>query len=329
MALRVVCGTRKGDGKQHRKPKSEATASSDPPTPLASTEPVAPRVTNNSLLPVRQQIKYVKAVQAMAKKPPTKVAQTYRKKAVSSVEYRETKEERLKEIAELSKKEAENFALSALYNTSSKSTPPILLVDVYNVLHKREDTKSFIESGDLWGARELLLEDLGEYSSYRGIRVIAAVDAMGGPTVGTLQQVLMSNGVTVAYCGDREADTYIEEQASVWLQKGHSQVIIATDDQLVKTSVDAQRRADGSRATVWVVPVSGLLNDIKRAKKSMLENLADVSLQTGLMSGILGARVRRKNPEQYNSLQQLRSKIAAKQQSEYLNSIAKNNKNLL
>jgi predicted RNA-binding protein with PIN domain len=91
--------------------------------------------------------------------------------------------------------------------------------------------------GDLSTARDVLLRDLGEYAKHRGVLVVAAVDAIGGPAQGVVEEKLIT-GVIVAYCGDQEADSYIQSQVKVWLDRGHPQVIVATNDNLQRISID-------------------------------------------------------------------------------------------
>ncbi|KAL4529354.1 hypothetical protein Ndes2526A_g04147 [Nannochloris sp. 'desiccata'] len=325
------------DGKQKRL-KSEVNAKSEEKLAgqngnRAAPTPSPPRVEINSLMGVRTQIRILregkKTEASSYRKPP--VPQTYRKETKAPEEYRQERAAAEAISVELSKNESKNFALSKLYKTAESATntklgvsttsvavlpPPVLLVDGYNVLYKWERTSALMKNnayssdGNGGGggleidiARDILIEALGVYSQTNGVRVIVAFDAMHGSATGIEEQIL-STGVTVAYTGNCEADSFIEAQVDFWLQKRHPYVVVATSDVAQKAVVDSKTGPD-KRQIVFVVPASGLCKDIEATEKRLEQQLMDLAMQP-VARGILGSAVKFKDKTAFSKMQKMR-----------------------
>lgn len=320
---RVPTYARKGDGKQ-RRPKSDADKklAESGQNGVAPSPPPPPRVDVNSLIEMRKQIRIAKEIKqieasAFRRKPP--VFNTYRKESKEPEEYRQERAAAEAITAELSKNESKNFALSKLYKTAESTTttklglsatsvnvlpPPVLLVDGYNVLHKWDRTASLMADGNqMDAARDILIEALGVYSHTNGVRVIVAFDAMNGSTTGIDEQIL-STGITVAYTGNCEADSFIEAQVDVWLQWRHPYVVVATSDIAQKAVVDSKTGPD-KRQIVFVVPASGLCKDIEATEKRLEQQLRDLEMRP-VARGILGSAVKFKNQSTFSTMQRMR-----------------------
>ena len=319
---RVSTYARKGDGKQ-RRPKSDADTkiTEGGQNSIAPTPPPPPRVDVNSLMDMRKQIriaKEIKQIEASAFRRKTPVINTYRKESKEPEEYRQERAAAEAITAELSKNESKNFALSKLYKTAETTTttklglsatsvnvlpPPVLLVDGYNILHKWDRTASLMADGNLDAARDTLIDSLGVYSHTNGVRVIVAFDAMNGSTTGIDEQIL-STGITVAYTGNCEADSFIEAQVDVWLQRKHPYVVVATSDIAQKAVVDSKTGPD-KRQIVFVVPASGLCKDIEATEKRLEQQLRDLEMRP-VARGILGSAVKFKNQSTFSTMQRMR-----------------------
>jgi len=329
------------DGKQKR-PKSDLNAKPDGKlvgnrAAAAAAQPPPPRVEVNSSMGVRTQIRILrdlKKLEATAyRKPPA--PQTYRKETKAPEEYRQERAAAEAVTVELSKNESKNFALSKLYKTAESTTaskrgistthiavlpPPVLVVDGYNVLHTwartstlmKNNTNGIDGNGNSSGgggsieidiARDILIEALGVYSQTNGVRVVVAFDAMQGSAIGIEEQIL-STGVTVAYTGNCEADSFIEAQVDFWLQKRHPYVVVATSDIAQKAVVDSKTGPD-KKQIVFVVPASGLCKDIEATEKRLEQQLHDLALQP-VARGILGSAVKFKNKTAFSKMQKMR-----------------------
>jgi len=329
------------DGKQ-RRPKSSLNAKPEgkvnDQNDKGAAAPPPPRVSVNSRMGVKTQIRILREVKKAEatsyRKAP--VPQTYRKETKAPEDYRQEKAVAEAKAVELSKNESKNFALSKLYRTAELTTssklglstassvavlpPPVLLVDGYNILHKWERTAALMKSngyasdgnGDGGGggrgddieiARDILIEALGVYSQTNGVRVIVAFDAMQGSATGIEEQIL-STGVTVAYTGNCEADSFIEAQVDFWLQKRHLYVVVATSDVAQKAVVDSKTGPD-KKQLVFVVPASGLCKDIEATEKRLEQQLEDIAMQP-VSRGILGSAIKFKNKTAFSKMQKMR-----------------------
>lgn len=277
-----------------------------------------PRIDPNSLIPVRKQIRYVKAMKSAVAKTAyraPKAPQTYRKETKSAEEYRQIRLKAEKEAEILSKKESKNFALRNLYNTDAKLYPgqsmkrrhiPVLLVDGYNVLHVWRRTKELMEEGELEEAREILIHSLEVYSKMNGVRVVVAFDAMHN-TMGNhgVTETLLDSGVTVVFCGDKEADSFISLQARSWVERGCPQVVVATNDATLQVAVQSnQTRAP--QQVCFTVPSSGLINDMEGTEKRALAQVGDSGTPDLCL---LECVVQSKDPGTFSALQDLRQSL--------------------
>ena len=301
------------------KKKSGGGKGSGSPTPGGgSLETPPPRVDPNSLISVRQQIRYVKAMKTAMSKTAyraPKAPQTYRKETKTAEEYKQIRLEAEKEAALLSKKESKNFALRKLYNTNSKmslGSPkqmrhcPVLLVDGYNVLHLWKRTQELMEEGELEEAREILIHALEVYSKMNGVRVVVAFDALHGPfgNHGTME-TLLESGVTVAFCGDKEADSFISLQARSWVERGCPQVVVATNDSTLQVAV--QTTKTHAPQVCFAVPSSGLINDMEGTEKRAMSQVGDGTGTPDLC--LLECVVQSKDPGTFSALQNLRQSL--------------------
>lgn len=317
VTLHILC-VKSPDGKR-RRPKADQSSSSPPPPPNDPPQagpPSPPRISNTINIPVRRQIRYVQQArqassEVVARRPLTK---PYRRESKSPEEHRQQREAEAAIAAELSKKESKNIALASLYRSydslrgaANPRKPPVLLVDGYNVLHAWERTIPYMANSDLEQAREILIEELGIYSSTNGVRVVIAFDAMHGRLGATTAEYLTAMGVTVVFCGECEADSFIEDQVSVYLEKKHPRVIVATSDQAHKAVVDSKGTVDG-RQLCWVVPASGLVKDIEATHRRLNDTIANLNNRP-VMGGLLGSVVKTKNEEAFAAMQAMRLRM--------------------
>lgn len=318
---KVVVYGRKRDGSQE---DSSRTSSQDQGKGFGDAPSNPPRIDPNSLVPVRRQIQYVKAMKtAMAKSAyrAPKAPQTYRKETKTAEEYRQIRLEAEKEEQLLSKKESKNFALRKLYHTDTVKQGlhrgrqqrimrhcPVLLVDGYNVLHVWKRTKELMEEGELEEAREILVHALEVYSKMNGVRVVVAFDAMQGlfGHHGT-SETLLESGVTVVFCGDKEADSFISSQARQWVERGCPQVVVATNDSTLQVAVQTTKTQ--SPQVCFTVPSTGLINDMEGTEKRALAQVGDTGTPDLCL---LECVVQSKDPNTFSALQDLRQNLINK-----------------
>lgn len=317
-SLTVVYAKKCHDGKLKRA-KAGGGHQTPPAVNQSSTAQSPPRVSGDINVPVRTQIRLVKQVkklqqqQAQTKKAPA--PKTFRRESKSPEEYRQYRDAEQEELEKLSKVQSKNIVLSSLYKsynhrtkTSSPRKPPVLLVDGYNVIFKWKKTAGLIASGELEQARDILIEALGTYSVTNGVLVVVAFDAMNVPTaVRVNSEYITSMGVTVAYCADYEADTFIEGQVTVYLERNYPQVIVATSDEAQKAVVDS-RKTVGGRQFCWVIPSSGLIKDIEATQKRVDTKIKELNSRP-ILGGFLGSVVKNKNEETFEVMQAMRMQM--------------------
>ena len=173
-----------------------------------------------------------------------------------------------------------------------------------------------MEAGALGDARDLLIQELGVYSQQNGVRVVVAFDAMGaggagGGSEGGVTEELDGSGVTVAYCGGLEADSYIEAAVAEWLGRGYARVVVATSDEAHRAVVLGKTSASGAQVC-WVVPASGLIKDMASSRARLDARLAE---QQALQGGRLGAAVAAKDDGAYATLESLRTTLPWQQRA--------------
>lgn len=291
----------------------------------SSSEP--PRITSNSLIPVRRQIQWVRRrdeeVRKTAFRAPRKerTKEAYRKETPTLEERQEQRRLKEAEEMELSKAESKNVALSSLYGTNpvagmnkrrlalrATRSVPILLVDGYNCLFKWSLTTDLMADGMLEEARDVLVSHLEDYSRFNGIRVVVAFDAMGNMNSTGTTETLLPSGLTTVFCGDREADTFISAHAREWINRGAKTVVVVTDDVVLRV---ATQSTDGHKTVT--VPVSGLISDMTATRKR-----AQAGMSTGApVLNLLECAVKEKDTERGNDtldkLQALRNSLLPSQ----------------
>lgn len=119
---RVVLEMGKGDGKKKRKKKSTtASASPDPPAPA---QPAAPRVSSNSNIPVRDQIRWGQINKEYAKR----AAPGFRQKKQQRTKYRRAwDEEEIEEKAVERRRRGQDPDWAVILNRTASS--PLVIVD--------------------------------------------------------------------------------------------------------------------------------------------------------------------------------------------------------
>ena len=175
-----------------------------------------------------------------------------------------------------------------------------------SALFKWDRTRAAMAAGDLQHARDVLLESLATYSQTNGVRVVAAFDAMGSPGAAAMgtREDLLSSGVTAVYCGDQEADSFIEGQVSVWLARGCQQVVVATSDGAQQAVVDS--KPTRGRQVCFVVPSSGLIKDIEATEKRLKERLEELDRPS---MSLLGSVVKSKDRDAFSVMQAMRTSL--------------------
>lgn len=251
-----VSAGRKGDGKKQRKPKTAEKAEELKPASSASN-PSPPRV-DPRLGSARRQIAWSKLKKVALKTTPS-AAQTksFRLPTKTPEQHRAERERQEAEALQLSKTESKSFALSKLHNSQRDMVKrTVLLVDGYNVIGEREGKNdkegsddverigggALLEEGQvLEDEREKLIASLSTYSFREGVRIVAVFDALGGNTAGVTEE-LRSDGVTVVFCGNEEADTFLARAVKLYLDKGYNLIVLVTNDQLIRLNNELQHR---------------------------------------------------------------------------------------
>lgn len=137
----------------------------------------------------------------------------------------------------------------------------ILLVDGYNMIGSWPELKSLRET-DLSQARDLLIDMLAEYQSYKGGRVIVVFDAYH---VRGLERKQRKSNVDVVYTKENEtADERIEKLAGN-LNDVRTQVHVATSDY-------AQQRVIFARGA-YRISARELYIEIQNVQKAIEEDV--------------------------------------------------------
>jgi predicted RNA-binding protein with PIN domain len=267
----------KGDGKK-RRPKKGGTSSSGGGTPSGGAgasssssssssssgaqHTASPRVTSNSLVPVRRQIEYGKLNKQLREGV---VGASFRQ--VVRTKYRkQLDEEEMAVKAEERKRKGQDPDWSVILNRTAAD--PLVIVDGYNIIFKWPRLKKHMTKGDTDRARQLLLEDLEDLASLKRWRIECVFDGAGrgvsngpGPLLGgnnggvgsfsssfattvtgadkAPTKVVTKHGVRAVFTGRGvEADSYIEGRCAaaknVTLGKTTDSLIVATDDALIR-----------------------------------------------------------------------------------------------
>ncbi|SDJ71122.1 NYN domain-containing protein [Salimicrobium halophilum] len=144
----------------------------------------------------------------------------------------------------------------------------VLLVDGYNMIGAWPELKKLKDS-DLSQARDLLVEMLAEYQSYKGDRVIVVFDAYH---VRALERKQKNYKVEVIYTKENEtADERIEKLAGS-LNDVRTQVYVATSDYAQQRVIFAQGAYRISARELYI--------EMKNVQKSIEEDVAERTTET-------------------------------------------------
>ena len=270
----------KGDGKKKRKKKSSGGGGggSENGSSAQSTQPTPLRVTSDSNIPVRRQIRWAK----LNKEYKNQASAGFRQKRVVRSRYRRTwEEEELERKAEERRRKGQDPDWDVILNRTS--TAPLVIVDGYNIIHKWARLKKHMTKGDLSRARQLLLDDLENLRVVKGWRIEVVFDGTQRSTVGPLghgpgnsdrpsridQQSKASvskYGVRVVFSGvGNEADTYIEARcaAAKNVTQGTltGQFIVASDDSMIRIA--------GQSAGALCMSADRFITELKALKKAV------------------------------------------------------------
>lgn len=241
----------KGDGKKKRKKKSSST-----PSLSSIPQETAPlRVTSDSNVSVRRQIKW-----ARMKKEINNSGTAFRQKNVKRTSYRKSLDEEEIEEARLERqRKGQEPDWDVILNATASS--PLVIVDAYNVIHKWPRLKKWMGKGMVSKARELLIHDMEELRALKGWRLEVVFDGFGRNTNGPLgdgpgsqkireriskpdqqaSKTVTDNNVRIVYSGaGTSADGYIEkrcfEAKEVTEGKLTGSLIVVSDDNMIRTA---------------------------------------------------------------------------------------------
>jgi len=251
----------KGDGKKKRKKKTTlqssapTSSSSSSSTTSTSSPPPPQRVTSDSNLSVRHQIKWAKLKKAAARNSQTSFRQTNHRRTA----YRKTIAEEELEQAKLERqRKGGEPNWDVILNATASS--PLVMVDGYNVIYQWPRLKKWMTKGFISKARDLLLYDLEELQRLKQWRVEVVFDGFGRSTTGPLGDApgskvtrgkitqenqlattkVTDQGIRVVYSGvGHSADGYIERRCTqaktVTEGKLTGSLIVVTNDAMIKT----------------------------------------------------------------------------------------------
>jgi len=156
------------------------------PGPDGGPKSNAPRrITDTSRVGLKQQLRMVKILKELASDGGQRSQRhafrtAHRKKKHSADEREVYKAQQLKAMQEA--QTTGDVTFKSLYGTDGLTSPPVLLVDGYNVIGTARRLNGLInvESSELDEYRDQLLRTLTDFSHYRGIKVILVYDALNG-----------------------------------------------------------------------------------------------------------------------------------------------------
>ena len=269
----VILFMGKGDGKKKRQKKSSSPGggSSSP------AEPAPLRVTSNSNIPVKAQLRWAKLNKEYKKQQSNP---GFRQKRVARTSYRRAwAEEEIEQKAEERKRKGQDPDWDVILNRNASS--PLVIVDGYNIIHKWARLKKQMNKGDPARARQLLIDDLENLASLKGWRIEAVFDGMRRSTTGPLgegpgdkpsrldreaSKSLTKHGVRIVYSGiGMEADTYIEARCMKAKNETNgaltSSFIVATDDAMIRLA--------GQNAGAWCMGADRFVDELKAVRAGM------------------------------------------------------------
>lgn len=169
----------KGDGKKKR-PKKKKTVTTSASSPInnnlsnmneVQSQPM--RVTSDSNISVRQQIKWGKMKKEMMKSSSTSFRQVNAKKT----SYRKSLDEKeIETLKEERRRRGQEVDWDVILGNSTHNAQPLIIIDAYNVIYKWSRLKKWMLKGNPRKARELLLFDLEELKTVKGWRIELVFD---------------------------------------------------------------------------------------------------------------------------------------------------------
>ena len=272
----------KGDGKKKRK-KTSGTPSPAPAAPAAaslssSAGPAPMRVTSNSLVPVRHQIRWAK----LNKEYKNQASPGFRQRRFVRTKYRRTwDDEEIELKAEERRRKGQDPDWDVILNRTSVN--PLVIVDGYNIIHKWSRLKKHMTKGDPARARQLLIDDLENLRMVKRWRIEVVFDGTKKSTLGVLghgpgnsdrpsrmdQQSKASvskHGVRIVFSGiGNEADAYIESRCAaaknVTAGALTGQFIVASDDSMIQLA--------GQNAGALCMGADRFVSELKALKKTV------------------------------------------------------------
>jgi len=175
------------------------------------------RVTNQINIPVRQQIAWAKAYKRlMTEKTGGSSQQSVTKK------FRKVR----------GPKEVEEEAVEIDYVNTK---PPAVFVDGYNIIGYINKAEGRSNSVDLEDARDCLVNDLCVVSGATGWWIEVVFDAyMSASSIGGSKTSLIDNILVTYTSASETADNYIERRFSELANEGFTNMVVATDDNLLR-----------------------------------------------------------------------------------------------
>jgi predicted RNA-binding protein with PIN domain len=277
----VVLEMGKGDGKKKQKKKASASAStpSSPSPPSQQQQQVAaPRVSSDSNIPVRQQIRWAQINKAYAKQSTPGFRQP---KKMERTKYRRSwDDEEIEEKAEERRRKGQDPDWDVILNRTASS--PLVIVDGYNIIYKWPRLKKHMVKGDPQRARQLLVDDLENLRTLKGWRIECVFDGTRRSTIGPLGQgpgsssptrldrttkaSVTKHGVRQVFTGvGVEADTYIEARCAKAKNVTEGQFtgsfIVATDDAMIRMA--------GTNAGALCMGADRFVDELKAVKKAV------------------------------------------------------------
>ena len=220
-----------------RKPRSGIDKTAEAPAPRVDV--------NSSTLSLRQQLRIAKAsteIETLSK-------------PVTRTKFRKKKDP----AARPSKPEQANTP-DGKY---SLEKPPIIYIDGYNVIGMWPRLRKWREKNDMSTARQLLINDVTEFSHVRGWDCVCVFDAHGTSEHAKVEQT--PENVTVVFTGSETADSYIERNVFEMCRIGERQIWAATSD---------TAQSNFSQSTGAHVMSSKLfVQEMKRARRETRERI--------------------------------------------------------
>mmetsp|Transcript_32991 Transcript_32991/g.74665 ORF Transcript_32991/g.74665 Transcript_32991/m.74665 type:complete len:418 (+) Transcript_32991:178-1431(+) len=242
----------KGDGKKRRKKKSSAPNSS----PEEAAQPAPLRVSSDSNVSVKRQIKWARMNKEYFKSQTSFRQNNVKKKTA----YRKRlDDEEQQQVIEDKRKRARDVDWDVVLSHGNGTATPLMLVDGYNVVYQWPRLKKQMLKGHIERARDMLIRDLEDLHGIKGWRIECVFDGFGRSTVGPLGESPASGkvsllerefnrqdtgrGVRIVYSGvGASADSYIEKrcldakavtQGKLSVSKGS--LIVASNDAMIRT----------------------------------------------------------------------------------------------